>query len=146
MRLGRLRAEPGFLLLIALFLFLDRNGTFLALFCSWMLHEGAHIAAICLRGGSVKEIYFTLNGAKMWVERAIPLSYGEELLATLAGPGSNLLVCVLCARLGERWYLLAGVNLALGVFNLLPVPGLDGGRVLTLLGNLLRDERKEQKR
>ena len=30
-------------------------------------------------------------------------------------------------------YVLAGANLLLGVFNLLPVPSLDGGRALFLL-------------
>lgn len=58
-----------------------------------------------------------------------PMGYGQEMVAALAGPGVNLLLAVLCCR--WSWgTLFAGLNLALGCFNLLPVGRLDGGRFL----------------
>jgi len=72
----------------------------------------------------------------------------DMLLVALAGPASNFILAVLCAvlaklllalpliplflRLPLTGMLVAGVwiNLVLGVFNFLPIPPLDGGRIL----------------
>lgn len=55
-----------------------------------------------------------------------------ELAAALAGPAANLAAAWLCCR-AEGGALFAGLNLALGCFNLLPVGRLDGGRALHCL-------------
>lgn len=63
-------------------------------------------------------------------------------LAALAGPASNALLATLCWALGATLSPLIGavghafldrmvlVNLALAVFNLLPIPPLDGSRIV----------------
>lgn len=90
-------------------------------------HELGHLLSIRLLSGDIKLIRLTAVGAEMVLCR--PMGYGQEMVAALAGPGVNLLLAVLCCR--WSWgTLFAGLNLALGCFNLLPVGRLDGGRFL----------------
>ena len=104
----------------------------LGILTAFLLHEGAHLLCIHSFGGKLKRLSLTLYGAEIRMERN-GMGYGEELLSLLAGPGSNLLLAVLLGKMGERWYLYSGIHVTLGIFNLLPFPGLDGNRILKLL-------------
>lgn len=143
MRWEKGEVSPGFLFLWALFFFLDQDGVAPWALAACAVHELAHVACLHLAGGTIKYLRFTAFGAEIEGQSGMRLSYGGELLSVLAGPGSNLLLAFLSARAGERWYLFSGLNLSLGLFNLLPVPGLDGGRALRLLAVMLfeREER-----
>ena len=78
----------------------------------------------------MRRLRLTAVGAEIQMER--PMSYPGELAAALAGPAANLAAAWLCCR-AEGGALFAGLNLALGCFNLLPVGRLDGGRALHCL-------------
>ena len=133
MRLGRIEVTPGFLLLAAWLNYGDDQNILLPALASCTLHELGHLWALNLLGAPVERIRITAAGAEMRVGEG--LSYRGELFAALMGPCVNLLLAaVLCRVPGGA--MLAGMNLVLGCFNLLPVGGLDGGRVLRCLASL----------
>lgn len=132
----RVRLSPGFLLLAAVLAVLDGEGVLLWAALAAAVHELGHYAAVRLQGGAVKELRLTVSGGEMALDRRYPLTYAGELLAILAGPGASLLLAMGALRLGngrEEGWLLAGLSLCLGWFNLLPVWPLDGGRALLLI-------------
>jgi Zn-dependent protease len=122
---------------------------FLALFCCVLLHELGHSLMAKRYGVKVHDILLWPLGGVARIER-IPDSTRIELAIALAGPAVNFaLLCVivpLALLVGPdpftidpeaeflpflQWLLL--VNLAMGVFNLLPAFPMDGGRVLRAL-------------
>lgn len=125
----RLEASPGFLLLLGALYWLDEGVGLLPwglLAC--VVHELGHVAAARCFGGKVEQLSLTAVGAELSFSYRAPLTYGRDSLVALAGPGANLLLGGLFYWQGR--HLPAVLSLGLGVFNLLPILPLDGGRVL----------------
>ena len=125
----RVEASPGFLLLLGALFWLDEGVGLLPwglLAC--IVHELGHIAAALACGGRVERLSLTMVGAELSFSYRTPLSYGRDSLVALAGPGANLLLGGLFFWQGR--HLPAVLTLGLGVFNLLPILPLDGGRVV----------------
>lgn len=93
---------------------------------SALLHESGHY--LCLRAlhQPPRQVTFTLSGARMETPE---LSYRQEFLSALAGPAVSLLFALTL----PLWPMLGGYSLCLGLFNLLPLGSLDGGRMLRCL-------------
>lgn len=61
----------------------------------------------------------------------------DELIISLAGPASNLLIAITFAILSQFLpinsflvYMIIVINVSLAIFNLLPIPPLDGSKIL----------------
>lgn len=126
-RLGRVEITGGFLILVAWLNYLDCSLLIPMAILACTAHELGHYFVIRLLIGNIKVMRLTVIGAEMVLEH--PLGYWQEGLAALAGPGSNLLLALLSCY-WQRNMAFTGLNLALALFNLLPVGRLDGGRAL----------------
>lgn len=96
-----------------------------------LLHELGHIATAWGWGISVKALRLDLFGARM--ELGGLMGYGSELAVAAGGPFISLVAAATAIPLGgfrEGNYLFGVASLGLGLLNLLPVRGLDGGRML----------------
>ena len=129
----RVDISPWSALILAVFIWLCGTMLLLAVLFAALCHELGHYFMLRRLGVAVKTLYITPFGAAMELGDRCRLSYGGELLAAAAGPAVNLLLSAVMAWLGQWWeafYLFAGAQLVLGVFNLLPVLPLDGSALL----------------
>ncbi|MBE7004551.1 MAG: hypothetical protein E7425_09780 [Ruminococcaceae bacterium] len=132
-----LSASPAFFLTLAAALLVGGAEVAAAVLLAASMHELGHLLALRLLGASVEGLRLGGFGAEIRA-RTHRLSYFRELLAVLAGPAVNLLAAPLIAsyavRHGWDWgCLFAGAHVVLGVYNLLPIPPLDGARALYLV-------------
>lgn len=138
MRGRRVSVGGGFGVLLAVLLFLDEQNILPWALLACLIHELGHYLMIQMLGGRVCAFRLSIVGAEMTPERKRLFSYREELLIAAAGPLASLSAALLAgyaARAGqwEGLYLFCGLNLLAGLFNLLPVSPLDGGRILRIL-------------
>lgn len=134
-RRGKVEVSAGFLLTVAALFYFDTENVLPWAMLACTLHELGHCVAVHVLGGRMLAFRLTAVGGELVLDKRHPLSYGRELLSILAGPAANLLTALVTARLGrgEGAWLITGLSLALGLFNLLPIWPLDGGRMLALL-------------
>lgn len=133
--------SPWTALILALFIWVCGVNLLFAILLAALCHELGHYLLLRRLGAQMKTLRITLFGAEMEISNR-RLSYGGEFLATAAGPAVNLLLALFLSWLGRRWegaYLYSGAQLVLGLFNLLPLFPLDGGRLLWLLIAWLRE-------
>ena len=134
-RLGRLTvsSDYSFYFLITAGLLFDSSGFFLLGLLAALCHESAHLAVMAAMGLGPAELRLSLFGGKILRREQREAGYGVEMAVSLAGGVCNLLLAALFYHGGGKAELFSAINLVLGSFNLLPVQGLDGGRVLNSL-------------
>ncbi len=110
------------------------------LFVTVLIHEMAHALVARWRGLPVPRITLFIFGGMSHMSRQ-PATAGEEFQIAAAGPATSIVIAAITGAVGflvhgtsEKaeaiLFYLAFVNLALGIFNILPGFPLDGGRVL----------------
>ena len=123
---------------LALLLALDGTGLVrLSLLCA-LLHESGHVAVHLVLLHRLPRLKVSPTGICLSM-RGVLLPSQKALLLAAAGPLMNLLCCASAifwmelAGYSYRGYWFAAVNLLLGTVNLLPLPGLDGQRIVEAL-------------
>lgn len=111
-------------------------GYALFLLAATALHEAGHLFAFLLCGERLP----TFTGRQfglLLTPTGGALSYKKELIIAAAGPAFNLLACLAlipamrAGRAVEANFCFLALNLLTAAFNLLPITGFDGGRVLS---------------
>lgn len=111
----------------------DRTGYILPLFFAILIHETGHLAAMWALDCAPKRI--RLVPAAVEITTKLQSGGKQEIFIALCGPGVNLLLFATLfvnylAFRNDRYLAVGIINLLIGLFNLLPVTGLDGGTVL----------------
>lgn len=122
--LNRVEVSPGFLAFFCAYYYFDPAGTFWPFFLAAASHEMGHLILLKLRHAPVHKLRLGAGGACLVTAEMTCL---DEFLTAAAGPATNLLLALCFLHLDPAFAL---VNLALMVYNLLPLYPLDGGRIL----------------
>lgn len=102
-----------------------------------LIHEICHVLALWILGGRVHRIQLGMTGAVIGTDA---LDVKAELVCALAGPFGSLGLL----SLRKIFPLVAVCGLVQGLFNLLPVYPMDGGRALRCLISLLFPQRAKR--
>lgn len=122
----RIQVKDGFLVLLAALWCVDETNVLPLFLLAATVHEAGHLLVLYLTGGRVHRLILTACGAVL--RCALPQNRFARAAVCLAGPAASFALTAL-AEMGGA-YRLAGASALLGLFNLLPMPPLDGGMVL----------------
>lgn len=125
-----------FAAVITALLAFDRTGYALPLLFAVGMHEAGHLTAMWILGCAPKRI--RLVPAAVEITSGFGRGRRHEITVALCGPAVNIILFFILwfnyAAFGGELSLYCGlINLLIGIFNLLPVTGLDGGTVLECL-------------
>jgi stage IV sporulation protein FB len=131
------RLHPLFVLLMLLSVVTGFFMEIITLFSIVLIHELGHVAAARNFGWKIREIQLLPFGGVAVVEHAGNVPAKEEVLVAAAGPLQNAAMIVfawvmLWAGVGDAvwWDYFISANMMIGLFNLLPIMPLDGGKML----------------
>lgn len=126
----RIKISFYFFALLSVAALSDRSGITLCGLIAALLHESGHIAAmLALPDQAPAEI--TLSPFGVRIEKRPLSEFGRgNVLILAAGSGVNFLCAAVTFGFFPRF---AAVSLILGILNILPVEGMDGGGILIIL-------------
>lgn len=101
-----------------------------------IIHETGHIVAIAVCRVEIESIRFTAFGIDIKKKQQPGLMPGVELAVLFAGALANLAAAAgtyFFAAESMRSMLFVSVNIAVAIFNLLPIGSLDGGGIARVI-------------
>ena len=122
----RVEVRDGFVVLLAALWCMDGTNVLPLFLLAAAVHEAGHVLTLYLSGGRVHRLVLTCCGAVL--RCALPEGRCARAAVCLAGPAASFALTAAAGALGA--WRLAGASALLGLFNLLPMPPLDGGMTL----------------
>ena len=122
-----------FTAVITFMLATDRTGLALPTLCAVILHETGHLLAMWALECNPKSV--SLIPASVKITMSFSKSFRNDIIIAVCGPAVNFLLFLVLyvnyLSFGSEVSLCYGlVNLLIGIFNIMPVKGLDGGTIL----------------
>ena len=125
----KIRIDPGALLFLAALMFTGKQTVF-AILLAAAVHECGHLLAARLLGIKLQRMELDLFGAKL-LPRGVIRSLSAEWGLAAAGPLFSVLFALILLPFSFRFAVSARLaSASFAVFNLLPIAGFDGGRML----------------
>lgn len=122
-----------FAALIALMLATDRTGMALPAIFAVFMHEMGHLFCMWVTDCAPKAV--RLIPASIQIRTSIGVSYKRDIAVAICGPAVNFILFGIlyfnyAAYSNKTVLYYSLLNLIIGLFNMLPVKGLDGGTIL----------------
>ena len=135
-----------FLAFLAVFLIIDKSGFALPMILASLCHEFGHLFSMWIFNAAPKEVNL-IPGSIQIVSSFTTIK--NNIFISLSGPITNLIIfftLFLNNKLFETddFLIFALINLILGLFNLLPIRGLDGGSVVYNIILFYTNEQKSE--
>lgn len=122
-----------FFAVVAIFASVSKNILAVFFILPVLIHESGHLLALAACRVSIESIRFTAFGIDIKKKRQPGVSPVAELTIMLAGAAANLAAAAGAYFFGSSQVMLfVSVNIAVAVFNLLPIGNLDGGEIARL--------------
>lgn len=135
----RVKISPLFFAVLTAFLLADRGGIAAAAIGFSLLHELCHFAALAALKKAPREVCVSAAGISMCLCK---MSTAQKVLVFAAGAAGNFAAAAVFSAAGER--LFCAVNLAIGIFAMLPLCSTDGGSIFAALAEKFFPERAEK--
>ena len=137
-----------FCALITLMLLLDRSGLILPTLTAVFLHELGHLLCMYAKDIPPKRIKLIISSVQITTNSFS--SYKNDITVSLCGPIANLMVFIALfvnytIFKNQTVLLFSFVNLIIAFFNLLPLKGLDGGRIIYCIVAKKSEERTAER-
>lgn len=125
-----------FAVILAFLLLMDKTGLMSASLFAVFFHESGHIIAMKVLRCAPKDVKCCSAG--ILINGVSYCTIGENAIIAFSGPLANILFTIVFYILGTIFdsvilFAFAAVQLIVGVINLLPIKGLDGGSLLYYL-------------
>jgi len=138
----------GLLCVMAFMLYVDKTGYMPTTLLGVLLHEVGHIAALKIFGCTPECVELKIGAISLCGR--YNLNTGKTAFMLFAGPIFNLLAAAICFSAfkyfgGQRHLENSVIMFFLGLFNLLPITGLDGGEITVLVFSIFFESLKAKR-
>ena len=120
-------------IVLILFFLINNINTYLVFLFFILIHEIGHLLVGILIGGKPKRMSLDIFGVSLEFYSYAKTNSWYNLIFYLSGPAINIIIAsviYLLFKNKDDLLLIMFTNLAIGIFNLIPILPLDGGKIL----------------